>query len=149
VRWLSTDPAVPTPLLSLAAFARVTVPADGSRTVSLFIEPRAFAVLTDPQCGVVPSQPGKSLTGPPYVIPPPSFVRCMFEHTHTHELMHARTHARTQGTTNRPSAQTPARPPKRPHGRSPTRSLTRTHARTHTHSHTPIHSHHGWTPGTK
>jgi hypothetical protein len=130
VRWLSTDPAVPTPLLSLAAFARVTVPADGSRTVSLFIEPRAFAVLTDPQCGVVPSQPGKSLTGPPYVVPS-TLVCTLHVRTHTHTRMNSCTHARTHARKARP----PARPPKRPPARPNAHMAARLHARTHTRTH--------------
>lgn len=68
VRWMSTDPTVPTPELSLAAFARIEVPAEGSVDVSLMVEPRDFAVLTDPQCGVVPPRPGVRLSGPAYVV---------------------------------------------------------------------------------
>lgn len=68
VRWISTHPTVPTPKLSLAAFARIVVPAEGSVNVSLMVEPRAFAVLTDPQCGVIPPRPGVGLSGPSYVV---------------------------------------------------------------------------------
>ena len=52
LKWASVSPTVETPSLSLVDFARVSIPAGGSATVTLSMTPRDMAVLTAPKCGM-------------------------------------------------------------------------------------------------
>ena len=65
VRWTALSPPLPTPSLSLAAFTRVHIEAASTATVALTVTPRVMAVLTDPQCGVVPVSNDTQLVGQP------------------------------------------------------------------------------------
>ena len=66
VRWTALSPPLPTPSLSLAAFTRVDIAAGSTVTVVLNVQPRAMAVLTDPQCGVLPVTNDTQLGGQPF-----------------------------------------------------------------------------------